>query len=95
VQGDLDAAEADFQEADRFWSFANREGSKAPGAAQMLGLRASLRQDQHRFPKAISLLDRAMERAGAGNSRAFRNQKATIPDETLPGSSRRRPKPDG
>jgi transcriptional regulator with XRE-family HTH domain len=94
LQGDPDGAEAGFQEADRFWSFASQEGSRAPGAAQMLSLRASLRQDQHRFPEAISLIDRAIERVGAGDTRALRVKRASIQQEAEQKSSEPTPRPN-
>jgi tetratricopeptide (TPR) repeat protein len=64
VANDFDRSEEDFARAWELWGAGSDVSPPLLAEWQMLSLEASLRQEQHLFPEALDLLDRAKAAAG-------------------------------
>jgi tetratricopeptide (TPR) repeat protein len=73
VRGEFDAADAAFARSAELWPAGEVAPPSHPCAldrGRLLGLEASLRREQRRFPEALALLDRALARNPAGMAAA-------------------------
>jgi tetratricopeptide (TPR) repeat protein/DNA-binding XRE family transcriptional regulator len=76
VRGELEAADASFDEAKRLW-LSGSDPSRLLDPGRMLDLEASLRRDQGRFSEALALLDEAVA-VGRSPGRALINKGFTL-----------------
>ena len=66
VSNDFDAADADFARSRKLRAVARGADPDLIDGSRLLGMEASLRREQHRFPEALALLDQARDACGDG-----------------------------
>ncbi|HKI02635.1 MAG TPA: helix-turn-helix domain-containing protein [Thermoanaerobaculia bacterium] len=81
VRGDLPGAEEAFRHASKLWEAGEIGDLTLLNEARVLGVKASLRQSQRRFPEALELLDRALAVDEGPETRYLLLNKARIFEE--------------
>ena len=81
VRGDLPGAEEGFRHASKLWEAGEIGGLGLLNEARVLGVKASLRYSQRRFPEALELLDRALAVDEGPETRYLLLNKARIFEE--------------
>jgi len=79
VANDLVGADEAFAISRSLWPVGRRKNSQVLDRSRILGLEASLRRDQRRWPEALSLLERAQHATQSENAKVrFLLQKSSI-----------------